>query len=912
MLGEHTAGKPALSHISLKANKLKQKLPFRSGRRALAVATLAAAPLLALAQTTPESAAARALQTRAAALGLRDADVQQPAITSEVADAGTGVHHYYLRQRLLGVEIHGAVADVHLDRAGKLVALHQSFVKDAAAAAGGASAQPVLSAAAAVAAAARALALPAPTGLRADAPTDPAAGILFNKAGISLEKIPVRLLWQSLPDGRLRLAWDVTIAPLDGLHYWNVRVDAASGQLLDQLDYGVSEAVTFAQQGSQRPVAVATTAPAPVAGRGTASGIPNSYNVWATPVESPNHGARSIAASPADAVASPFGWHDTDGVTGPEYTYTRGNNVLAYDDRRNINGFVANSSVAPDGGPTLDFDFPFSPTATWRSNQQAAVVNLFYWNNRLHDVMARKGFDEASGNFQYRNYGGTGLGFGFGFDYVQAEAQDGAGLNNANFQTPPDGSRPRMQMYLWSGNTGLVVNAPATLAGPIAAQPAAFGPDLSDTGTITGNLVLVNDGSGRPSRGCGNGLLLNAAAINSNIALIDRGKCPFTDKVRNAQTAGARLAIVIDSLATGPLVTMGGTDTVGIRIPSLFISKADGDRLRASLAAGTPVSVSANGDRLDGDLDNVIIAHEYGHGISSRLTGGAANAACLPNTNGYETMGEGWSDFFGLWMTTKATDTGTTPRTVGTYAANQPTTGRGIRRKVYTTDMAVNDHGYKYIAGPNPVRYAETHDVGEVWAAMLWDLNWAFINRDGFNPDFSASTGGNNKCLQLVIDACKLQPCRPGFVDGRNAILKADSLRYGAANSALIWQVFARRGLGFSANQGLSTSVTDGNVAYDVPAVLSTTQALPQAVLDVFPNPASRELTVRTQVGSSTAVRLELLDVLGRSVLRREVPAARLQQQGETLNVEHLPAGVYLLRVTTSAGEVTRRVSVQP
>lgn len=33
---------------------------------------------------------------------------------------------------------------------------------------------------------------------------------------------------------------------------------------------------------------------------------------------------------------------------------------------------------------------------------------------------------------------------------MQANAQDGSGYNNANFATPPDGSRPRMRMYVWN------------------------------------------------------------------------------------------------------------------------------------------------------------------------------------------------------------------------------------------------------------------------------------------------------------------------------------------------------------------------------------------------------------------------------------------------------------------------------
>jgi hypothetical protein len=36
----------------------------------------------------------------------------------------------------------------------------------------------------------------------------------------------------------------------------------------------------------------------------------------------------------------------------------------------------------------------------------------------------------------------------------------------------------------------------------------------------------------------------------------------------------------------------------------------------------------------DGDFDNGIIAHEYGHGISTRLAGGRNNSSCLNNKDG--------------------------------------------------------------------------------------------------------------------------------------------------------------------------------------------------------------------------------------------------------------------------------------
>ena len=67
------------------------------------------------------------------------------------------------------------------------------------------------------------------------------------------------------------------------------------------------------------------------------------------------------------------------------------------------------------------------------------MTNLFYWNNIIHDVFYLKGFDESAGNFQVNNYGRGGQ----AGDSVRAEAQDGTGVNNANFGTPPDGFRDR-------------------------------------------------------------------------------------------------------------------------------------------------------------------------------------------------------------------------------------------------------------------------------------------------------------------------------------------------------------------------------------------------------------------------------------------------------------------------------------
>ena len=134
-------------------------------------------------------------------------------------------------------------------------------------------------------------------------------------------------------------------------------------------------------------------------------------------------------------------------------TVTTGNNVEAYLDTDannapdNNNG--AGLSVGHASSATQDFTFPFSTTVDPRTQQAAVVTNLFYFNNFMHDFSYSLGFTETARNFQTNNYGRGGT----GNDSVQAEAQDGSGTNNANFATPPDGQRPRMQQYLFTAPT---------------------------------------------------------------------------------------------------------------------------------------------------------------------------------------------------------------------------------------------------------------------------------------------------------------------------------------------------------------------------------------------------------------------------------------------------------------------------
>ncbi len=160
--------------------------------------------------------------------------------------------------------------------------------------------------------------------------------------------------------------------------------------------------------------------------------------------EAPDKGARQLVSFVGDTVINTSaGWMGTS-------TVTTGNNVEAYLDTDANNAPDNNNgsglSTGHASSATQDFTFPFSTTVDPRTQQAAVVTNLFYYNNIMHDFSYRLGFTETARNFQVNNYGRGGL----GNDSVRAEAQDGSGTNNANFATPPDGQRPRMQQYLFT------------------------------------------------------------------------------------------------------------------------------------------------------------------------------------------------------------------------------------------------------------------------------------------------------------------------------------------------------------------------------------------------------------------------------------------------------------------------------
>jgi hypothetical protein len=764
----------------------------------LALALFAGSAVSARAAEGPAAESARRyVLTHQQELGVAGSEM---AVSSEVYSRQSGVTHVYFQQRHRGIDVHTSILNVSVRADGSVLAASSRFVPGLAAAAGGRSARKGALEAAETATSPLRKARKEFRVLHRKGGDDQAATI--SDGGVARKPLEAKLVWLPLEDS-VRLAWRVEVEEADGGEWYNAFVDAETGELLRQEDLVVQDsaaAIAAAISAPPGPPAAIATFP-PTDGA--------KYRVFALPLESPSDGERTLVENAADPAASPFGWHDTNGAAGAEFTTTRGNNVHAYADRDANN--VPDPGSDPSAGATLLFDFDLDLERRPLDSQPAMVTNLFYWNNIVHDVTYGYGFDEAGGNFQVNNYGKGGL----GNDDVRAEAQDGSGRNNANFGTNVDGGRPRMQMFEWRSSVPnpVVVHPPSPIAGTYFGPMGGFGESLVTTGPVSGQVVYVGRGCDPAYQG-GQPLDPYLAAVGGKIALIDRGSCTFVAKVKKAQDQGAILVIVANNIA-GPATGMGGADPT-ITIPSIMISQDDGNLFKANVPLDATVSDGTGGapDR-DSDLDAGVIAHEYGHGISNRLTGGPATVACLGNA---EQMGEGWSDWFALNFTTHPSDTPTTPRGVGSYVVFEPPDGPGIRPTPYTTDMAVNPSTYASVA--DVVNISQPHGIGYVWNTMLWEVYWNLVDRHGYNADVYGdwSTGGNNLALQLVMDGLKIQACRPGFVDGRNAILAADVALTGGAHQCEIWRGFAKRGLGANASQGDSNNRTDGLADFTLPA----------------------------------------------------------------------------------------------
>jgi hypothetical protein len=520
---------------------------------------------------------------------------------------------------------------------------------------------------------------------------------------------------------------------------------------------------------------------------------------------------------------------------------TVGNNVDAYLDVSAPDGFTLGTDFRGQVGRAGVFDAVFDPTDDANSDteqQTAAVTQLFYNINWFHDWYYPAGFNEASGNAQASNFGRGGV----EGDPIHAEAQDGGGANNANMSTPADGAAPRMQMYLWDfGPSSLSVTGPEGVAGEYETGAAAFAPKRFD---IDGPIVRSD-----PADGCAP----LVGDYTGRIVLIDRGgancgQFAFVTKASNAQLAGA-VGVIVANVPTSNApevpVNPSGTPTFPITIGVLTVNLSDGDRLRAALAEGSALegNLFRNSSLRDGDFDNQIVAHEWGHYISNRLVG---NSVGLGNTMG-NGLGEGWGDFHAMLMTVRPEDTSAPGNAswegvygLGGYASaafSPDSYYFGVRRFPYSTDMGKNPLTFRHISNEFPLPddvvnagdsdHTEVHNVGEVWASMLWECYTSLL-RDTLGATARLTfEQARDRMRDYIVAAYKLTPANPTLLEARDALL-ATALARDPVDLEHFSRAFAKRGAGvFAVAPNRFDGTNSGIVeSYEAGGAIETTAAL--------------------------------------------------------------------------------------
>ena len=759
-------------------------------------------------------------------------DLAGLAVDYAYTDEKVGITYIYLKQQVGSIPIDQAIATIGM-KDGEVYSYVHRLVPNVSEKL--TSVVPVLNDAGAVRVASSHFGQTAPTQAnRSVAQTGHQGQRFFAEPDYVQSPIAVQDFYELGKDKKLHRVLGVTLDLVDG-DYQRVSVDAVSGNVISVQNYTVhcSFGHNFLAPHSTGACDEAHTHTDDFKPTTTTAMVNDgsSYRVFAWPAESPNHGPHVIVTNPADSIASPFGWHDTNGADGPEFTITRGNNTHAFIDGLDTD---APSEAEPDGGATLTFDFPYDVEAEPIEQTATTTTNLFYAVNQMHDFAYQYGFDEQGGNFQANNYGNGGA----AGDPVSSQSQDGAitagdipdanHVNNANFATPGDGSAGRMQMFLWNSNAG---GNPVSAAQPAQVADRTYGElgvavDFGLGATVDSNTFVragvVNALDGVENQDLNDVCedIVNAADIAGKIALINRGGCEFGSKALRAQNAGA-VAVIVCNFENMVINMAAGGDGTQVNIPTFMLTAQGCTQLRQDAATFPDFELvieqpdEESTDFVAGSYDNGIVAHEFGHGISTRLTGGP-NVSCLGSA---EQMGEGWSDFFGLVTSVRPGDDGTLARGIGTFATREPTDGRGIRPFPYSTDMSTNPVTYAGVADAST--FSQPHGIGSIWCSMIWDLHWAMVDVYGFSDDVFHGDLGNNRAIQLVMTGMKLQPCNPGFEDGRDAILEADRMLYNGDNQKLIWEVFARRGLGFDASQGDPNDRSDGEIAFNIPPDLA-------------------------------------------------------------------------------------------
>ncbi|MBM3878206.1 MAG: hypothetical protein FJ387_00545 [Verrucomicrobia bacterium] len=409
--------------------------------RALSATAIAAFP------RTDQHRVVKAFLNEHAGLFGHNADALASArITRDYVAAHSGLRTVIWQQEFQGVPVFAALLKGHITANEELASLSSQFVPDAGRSAAKAAphwanllSRPPFSPEMAIARAA------ANVGTTLEATAVSALGAAdglelrqeFQAPGLKGSSY-TELTWLPLDRDSMRLCWQVILVSRARAEMYRSLVDAETGEVLVRHNLTRYQAPPQAIPGTYR--VFTSDSPSPFS-----PGHPQPLS--AQPPIVPRTLLQNLTS--LSAVGSPAGWLDPANPAGQ--FRTMGNNVDAHtdlddDDRPDLPRPWSNAT------PPV-FDFPLDLAIAPMASTNASVVNLFYWNNYMHDRLYDLGFTEAAGNFQNNNFGRGGR----GGDAIQADALDGAALNdpfhvnNANFYPPPDGFPGRMQMYVFDG-----------------------------------------------------------------------------------------------------------------------------------------------------------------------------------------------------------------------------------------------------------------------------------------------------------------------------------------------------------------------------------------------------------------------------------------------------------------------------
>ena len=265
-------------------------------------------------------------------------------------------------------------------------------------------------------------------------------------------------------------------------------------------------------------------------------------------------------------------------------------------------------------------------------------------------------------------------------------------------------------------------------------------------------------------------------------------------------------------------------------------------------------------------FDSSVVFHEFTHGVTNRLVGGPANDRAL-EADQSSGMGEGWGDYIACTINNTTV--------VGDWVLNDPA---GMRNFPYDSNFP--DHFGKLGTG----RYNKPHNIGEIWCATLLEMN----------RNIGASLG-----VQLVVDALKLTPATPSFLDARDAILAAlaalkqagtlTGSRFDTAHAG-VWRAFGKFAMGPAAqSNGASLSGIVGD--FTVPQPPTPTPPTPTP-----PTPGNKiEATPNLNIPDNQAA--------GVTHVLAVPQAGRIKRLTVAVDIEHTWVGDLVVSLASPAGK---------